>query len=168
MNSIFLVLSRNNILFGINEILGEELEADQISDPSTKQIPCDLNVWICWDFLMANNNAFMLPMTKKLIAGHGIKKAPFHVIEFFNLALNPLRRTRGMNFFETSATDFIFWYDDLLHLKTSFKIGRLRFLCIRYSESCVKAPAVEIYSVWMLMKNFKAIWSGSFLFLISL
>lgn len=32
------------ILLGINEILGEELEADQISDPSTKQIPCDLNV----------------------------------------------------------------------------------------------------------------------------
>lgn len=55
MSSIFLSLIMDNILLGINEILGEELEADQISDPSTKQIPCDLNVWICWDFLMANN-----------------------------------------------------------------------------------------------------------------
>lgn len=44
MSSIFLSLIMDNVLLGINEILGEELEADQISDPSTKQIPCDLNV----------------------------------------------------------------------------------------------------------------------------
>lgn len=56
----------------------------------------------------------MLAMTKNLIAGHGIKKKKkgralfFRVIEFFNLALYSLRRTLGMNFFEISATDFIF------------------------------------------------------------
>lgn len=40
----FKSLIKNNVLLGINEIFSEELEADQISDPSTKQIPCDLNV----------------------------------------------------------------------------------------------------------------------------
>lgn len=44
MSWIFLYPIMNNVLLGINEILGEELEANQISDPSTKQIPCDLNV----------------------------------------------------------------------------------------------------------------------------
>lgn len=44
MNGIFLCLIKNNILLRINEILSEELEADQTLDPSTKQIPCDLNV----------------------------------------------------------------------------------------------------------------------------
>lgn len=154
---IFLCLIKNNIPLGINEILGEELEADQISDPSTKQTPSDLNAWICWDFLWLTI-CLHVSNDKKLIAGHGIKKRPlFHVIEFFNLALHSLRRTLGMNFFEIYATDFIFWYIDLLHLDTCCKIGRLRILCIRYSESRVKAPAVETYSVWMLMKNFKVI-----------
>lgn len=40
----FLCLIKNEVLFGINEILSEELEADQTLDPSTTQIPCDLNI----------------------------------------------------------------------------------------------------------------------------
>lgn len=44
MSWTFLCLIKNKVLFGINEILSEELEADQTSDPSTTQIPCDLNI----------------------------------------------------------------------------------------------------------------------------
>lgn len=37
-------LIKNKVLLGTNEILGEGLEAEQTSDPSTTQIPCDLNI----------------------------------------------------------------------------------------------------------------------------
>lgn len=44
MSWTFLSLIKNKVLFDINEILSEEVEADQTSDPSTTQIPCDLNI----------------------------------------------------------------------------------------------------------------------------
>lgn len=42
MAASWIFLIKDNVLLGINKTL--KLEAELISDPSTKQIPCDLNV----------------------------------------------------------------------------------------------------------------------------